>query len=71
MGLPFGIRRLAVPGAAGGEVECVALARGQAEGIFDVEVVDAGGRVILSLQGYRTAALPGAVGGNAFAGLKG
>jgi acyl transferase domain-containing protein len=70
MGLPFGFDRLEVPGAGGGEVESIALARAAGEGVFDVQVADDQGRLVLSLAGYRTAALPGAVGGDAFAALK-
>jgi hypothetical protein len=62
--------KLEVPGAGGGEVEGVALARALGEGSFDVQVADAQGRLVLSLAGYRTAALPGAVGSDAFAPLK-
>jgi hypothetical protein len=71
LGLPLGLSRLEVPGAEGGEVESVALTRSAPEGAFDVDVVDAEGRVVLSLRGYRTATLPGTVAGDAFAGLKG
>jgi NADP-dependent 3-hydroxy acid dehydrogenase YdfG len=70
MGLPFGFVKLEMPGAGGGEVESVALARALGEGSFDVQVADAQGRLVLSLAGYRTAALPGAVGSDAFAPLK-
>ncbi|NJD20247.1 MAG: hypothetical protein FIA95_13325 [Gemmatimonadetes bacterium] len=71
MGLPFGFRRLDLPGAAGGEVESTALARPTGEGGFDVQVADARGRLALALEGYRTAALPGAAGSDAFAPLRG
>jgi acyl transferase domain-containing protein len=71
MGLPFGFERLDLPGAGAGEVESIALARSTGEGVFDVQVADEQGRLVLSLSGYRTAALPGAVGGDAFAALKG
>ena len=70
MGLPFGFDRLDVPGAGGGEVESIALARSTGDGVFDVQVADAQGRLVLALEGYRTAALPGAVRGDAFAPLK-
>ena len=70
MGLPFGFRRLELAGAADGEVESIALARPAGDGIFDVEVADARGRLVLALEGYRTAALPGVVAGDAFAPLK-
>jgi hypothetical protein len=70
MGLPFGFDWLEVPGAAGGEVESIALARSAGEGVFDVQVADTQGRLVLSLAGYRTSALPGGVGGDAFAALK-
>jgi len=70
MGLPFGFEKLDLPGTGGGEVESVALARALGEGSFDVQVADSHGRLVLSLAGYRTAALPGAVAADAFAPLK-
>ncbi|GMV05081.1 MAG: hypothetical protein AMXMBFR53_13610 [Gemmatimonadota bacterium] len=70
MGLPQGFQRLELLAAAQGEVESTAAARARPEGAFDVEVADASGRVILSLSGYRTSALPGTVAGEAFGALK-
>ena len=42
-----------------GEAEGAAVARAMEEGSFDVEVADSAGQVVMALQGYRTAALPG------------
>ncbi len=70
MGLPFGFARLELPGAGGGEVESVALARAVGDGVFDVQVADTQGRLVLALEGYRTSALPGVVEDGAFAALK-
>ncbi len=71
MGLPFGFRRLELLRPANGEVASAALAASTAEGAFDVDVVDAEGRVLTSLTGYRTSALPGGVSPTAFEPLKG
>ncbi len=71
MGLPFGFRRLELLRPGNGEVVSAALAASTAEGAFDVDVVDARGRVLTSLTGYRTSALPGGVSPEAFQSLKG
>ena len=70
MGLPLGFDRLELVRAGEGEVKSAALARVAGQGVFDVDVADAGGQVVLSLQGYRTAALPGNVKGGVFKVLK-
>jgi malonyl CoA-acyl carrier protein transacylase len=70
MALPAGFRRLALPGAARGEGASVALARSDGAGVFDVQVADAEGRLVLALSGYRTSALPGTVTDEAFAPLR-
>ena len=69
MGLPFGFDRLELP-EPGGEVESVARAKRSGDGLFDVDVTDGEGRVLVSLVGYRTAPLPGTVAGDAFRVLK-
>ena len=71
MGLPQGFRALRLFADPVGEAEGAAVARAMEEGSFDVEVADAAGQVVLALQGYRTAALPGTVGGDAFVSLRG
>ncbi len=70
MGLPFGFRRLELLRPANGEVASTAVAAATAEGSFDVDVVDEEGRVLTTLTGYRTSALPGGVRSGAFAALK-
>jgi hypothetical protein len=75
MGLPYAFRRLELLHPANGEVESNALATpsGDAGGVdgaggeaFDVDVTDGAGRVMLTLKGYRTSALPGRVSIAAF-----
>ncbi len=70
MGLPFGFERLELLRPANGEVESAAVVRPRAEGGFDVEVADVEGRVVLTLEGYRTSALPGTVRAADFAALR-
>jgi len=70
MGLPFGFERLELLRPANGEVESAAVVRQRAEGAFDVEVADVEGRVVLSLEGYRTSVLPGTVRAADFAALR-
>ncbi len=70
MGLPFGFRRLELAGEGNGEVESTAVVEATDDGTFDVDVANADGQVILSLRGYRTSALPGAVSREAFGALR-
>jgi NAD(P)-dependent dehydrogenase (short-subunit alcohol dehydrogenase family) len=70
MGLPRGFDRLELVRAGEGEVESAAVARASGQGVFDVDVADAGGQVVLSLKGYRTSALPGNVSAGVFKVLK-
>jgi Polyketide synthase dehydratase N-terminal domain len=70
MGLPFGFDRLELLRAGDGEVECAAVVHPRDGGAFDVEVADVDGKVLLALEGYRTAALPGPVRGADFAVLR-
>ncbi|MEJ2202874.1 MAG: polyketide synthase dehydratase domain-containing protein [Gemmatimonadota bacterium] len=70
MGLPQAFERLELLKAGEGEVESAALARPAGEGVFDVDVTDATGHVVLSLKGYRTSALPGTVRGGVFRVLR-
>jgi NAD(P)-dependent dehydrogenase (short-subunit alcohol dehydrogenase family) len=70
MGLPHGFDRLELIRAGDGEVESAAVVRAAGQGVFDVDVADAGGQVVLSLKGYRTSALPGTVKGGIFKVLK-
>ena len=70
MGLPFGFDRLELLRAGDGEVECAAVVHPRDGGAFDVEVADVDGKVLLALEGYRTAALPGPVHGADFAVLR-
>jgi hypothetical protein len=70
MGLPFGFRRLELLRPSNGEVASTAVAASTAEGSFDVDVVDEKGRVVTTLIGYRTSALPGGISAEAFGALK-
>jgi KR domain/Polyketide synthase dehydratase domain/Polyketide synthase dehydratase N-terminal domain len=69
MGLPFGFRRLDLLVPPNGEVRGEAVAAPAGEDAFDVDVTDGEGRVLLSLSGYRTSALPGKVSLTALRGL--
>ena len=71
MGLPHGFDKLELLRPGNGEVESAALVQSAGEGVFDVDVADVDGRVVLSLKGYRTSTLPGKVSGEAFGILKG
>jgi NAD(P)-dependent dehydrogenase (short-subunit alcohol dehydrogenase family) len=70
MGLPHGFDKLELLRPGNGEVASAALARSAGEGVFDVDVADGEGRVVLSIKGYRTSTLPGKVSGEAFGVLK-
>ena len=70
MGLPFGFTRLEVSGGVNGEGESSALVQSTEDGAFDVDVTNAEGQVVMALRGYRTAALPGKVSGEAFGALR-
>ncbi|MGD8321469.1 MAG: SDR family NAD(P)-dependent oxidoreductase, partial [Gemmatimonadota bacterium] len=71
MGLPYGFRRLELLRPANGEVESAAVVRTDQDGVYDVDVSDTDGRLVLSLKGYRTSALPGPVSSDAFLLLRG
>ena len=60
MGLPFGFQRLEILQPAG-ETAGSAVASTAGDDTFDVDVADTEGRVVLSVRGYRTSALPGRV----------
>ncbi|MCG6957561.1 MAG: SDR family NAD(P)-dependent oxidoreductase [Gemmatimonadetes bacterium] len=60
MGLPFGFQSLEILQPAG-EMASSAVASTAADEGFDIDVADAEGRVLLSVRGYRTSALPGRV----------
>jgi hypothetical protein len=70
MGLPHAFRRLDLMGPGGDEAGAAALATPLADGTFDVDVTDARGHLVMSLKGYRTAALPQPVEAEAFGVLK-
>ncbi|MDR1727789.1 MAG: SDR family NAD(P)-dependent oxidoreductase, partial [Acidobacteriota bacterium] len=68
LGLPDGFRTLTVAAQPKGEVFAVVAAAG--DGSYDVNVIDAKGKVYLALCGYRTMALPETVAEDLAAPLK-
>jgi hypothetical protein len=63
MALPMHLDRV-VPYAPAGDAAVVAIVRPRHEGdttVVDAEVVDAEGRLLVTLQGYRTSAMPAGV----------
>ena len=72
MGLPSALDRLELFQPGGGvEAGASALVTTRAEGVFDVDVVDAQSNMIMSIRGYRTSALPQPVKVDGFEALKG
>lgn len=70
MGLPHAFRRLEILRAPRGEGGATALVNATGDGVFDVQVTDPEGGVLMVLEGYRTSALPAPVDAGAFAALK-
>jgi hypothetical protein len=63
------LRVLADPATVEGPVVSVARPSGSLAGCFDCDVVDAGGRRVLQLAGYRTVPMPGVLPGDVLAPL--
>jgi NAD(P)-dependent dehydrogenase (short-subunit alcohol dehydrogenase family)/acyl carrier protein len=71
MGLPHAFDRMEILRPMNGvEAQTTALVSTTGEGVFDIQVADADGEVVLLLQGYRTSALPTTVDAGAFHALK-
>jgi acyl transferase domain-containing protein/acyl carrier protein/NAD(P)-dependent dehydrogenase (short-subunit alcohol dehydrogenase family) len=70
MGLPHAFDRLEILRPPNGEDGATALVRPVGQGVFDAEVTDAHGAVLMVLEGYRTSALPTPVDASAFAALR-